>query len=114
MAKESKKKGNYGRIEPRKKTTKSGKLSDKAKMMADKTDSKIPKTPREKKMWIQARRLVAKKTGDYSEKDQPWGLTTTIYKKEKKANKIIRPRDIERAKVSKTVRAYKKPDKKKR
>lgn len=77
------------------------------KMMANKTSSSIPKTAAEKKKWIQARRLVARETGRYKEKEIPWGLVTHIYKAEKKANKTIKPKDILREKTSKAVRKYK-------
>lgn len=87
------------------------KLTDKTKMLANKTSSKVPKTEREKKMWINARRLVAQKTGRYAEEDIPWGLVQKIYKDEKKGNKIVSRSDIKRAKPSKTVRAYRTPSK---
>lgn len=56
------------------------KMTDKEKLMSNKTTSKIPKTPRQKKMWIQARKLVAKTSGATSEKSMPWGLVTKITK----------------------------------
>lgn len=92
-------------------------------MFANMTQSDIPKTPREKKMWIAARRIVAKQSGLYEktksdskqttkqqEQKMPWGLVTTIYKNAKKANKIPKQADWKDAKVNKTVKAYVKPD----
>lgn len=107
------KKSNYGKIIPtNKKTPKEEDLSDKDKMMAYKTMSHIPKTKKEKKMWIQARRFVAKSSNRYSEKEIPWGLVTKIYKDQLKSGNVMHDKDIEHAKVSKTVRSYKIPDKK--
>ena len=83
------------------------KVTAKQKMMADKTGSKIPKTAKEKKMWIQARRLVAKETGRYKEDEIPWGLVNHIYEAEKKAQKVIKPKEIRKTKESKAVRKYK-------
>lgn len=90
------------------------KLTDKQKIFSNKTDSKIPKTPRQKKMWVRARQIVAKETGRTSESGQPWGLVTKIYKDENKAGKVAKKSDVKKAKVSKTVRKYKLPDRKKK
>ena len=75
--------------------------------MSDKTTSNIPKTPREKKMWIRARQIAAKQAGKYSEKDVPWGLVTTIYKKAEAADKVPKKSDVTKAKKSKAVSKYK-------
>ena len=81
--------------------------SDKQKIMSNKTSSKIPKTPKEKKMWIRARQIAAKESGKYSEKELPWALTTTIYKKAKAAGKIPKKSDVTNAKKSSAVSKYK-------
>lgn len=75
--------------------------------MENKTKSKIPKTPKEKKQWIQARRIVSKESGKTSEKNMPWGLVTHIYQDEKKAGKVAKKSDVKNAKKSKTVSKYK-------
>lgn len=82
----------------------------------DKTKSDIPKTPRQKKMWIQARRIVAaqagkKKRGVKGEQDLTpgqWGLVTTIYKDAKKADKIPKTSDWTKAKKEPSTMSYKK------
>lgn len=74
----------------------------------DKTSSKIPKTPKEKDMWIQARRIVAKQTGAKHESQMPWQLVTTIYNDAKKAGKVPKLEDVRKAKYSKTIAKYKK------
>lgn len=86
----------------------------KPKIFQNKTTSKIPKTPTQKKRWIMARQIVAKETGRTSEKGQPWGLVTTIYKNEEKAGKTAKKSDVTNAKVSKSVRKYKLPNKTKK
>ncbi len=88
------------------------KLSDKEKILAGKyrTKSKIPKTPREREMWKRATAIAAKQSGRYSEKEIPWELVTTIYKDAKKAGKVPKKSDITKAKVSTTVRKYRRPD----
>ena len=48
------------------------KVTGRKALLADKTQSKIPKTPKEKKMWIQARRIATKESGAQSEKQVPW------------------------------------------
>jgi len=106
------KKDNYGKILPTKKRTpKRHDLTKKELMMADVTHSDIPKTPEEKRMWIQARRFVAKETGRYRDEDIPWGLVVKIYKNQKKSGHVMHDRDIEDAKESKTVRSYRDPHK---
>lgn len=97
----------YGKILPSKKLRKDKKLTDKAKMMANKTTSPIPKTAKEKRMWIQARRFVAKTVGRYGEDDIPFGLVTKIYKDQQKSGHVMHDRDIENAKQYKSIRAYK-------
>lgn len=78
-------------------------------MMANKTESSIPKTAAQKKKWIQARKLVARQVGRYKEKEIPWGLVTHIYQNEEKAGKTIRKKDIRdtKAKMGSAVRKYK-------
>ena len=78
-----------------------------------KTKSHIPKTPREKEMWIAARRIVASQTGKkkHGEKGQDltsgqWGLVTHIYQNAKKAGKIPKQADWEKAKKGKAVSRY--------
>jgi|15BtaG_2_1085339.scaffolds.fasta_scaffold00113_14 hypothetical protein len=83
------------------------------RLMEDKTSSKIPKTPREKKMWIRAREIAVKQSGAKSEKGVPWELVTTIYKDAKKADKIPRKSDVTYAKKDKAAESYYKPDEKK-
>lgn len=83
------------------------KSTAKAKMMANKTTSKIPKTAKQKQMWIKARQLSAKESGKYGEKSVPWGLVNHIYQAEKKANKVIKSSDIAKAKKSKAASKYK-------
>ena len=78
----------------------------KSAMYDNKTSSKIPKTARQKKMWIEARKIVAKESGKYSEKNLPWGLVTHIEQNEVKANKIAKPKDWKDAKKSKAVSKY--------
>lgn len=78
------------------------------RLMADKTSSDIPKTPKEKKMWIQARRIATKESGAKDEKEVPWPLVTTIYKDAKKANKVPSIKDVHKAKKDKKVEKYKK------
>lgn len=82
-------------------------------MMDDKTSSHIPKDKKEDRMWIQARRLVAKEEGSSKEKEMPWELVTKIYKNEKKAGKTISDKEIDKTHAYRTVRDYRKPDKKK-
>ena len=79
----------------------------KNKLMQDKTSSPIPRTPKEKRMWIQARRIVAKEVGAKRESEMPWELVTTIYNNAKKANKIPKMADVRDAKFSKTIYKYK-------
>lgn len=74
--------------------------------MQNKTASKIPKTPKQKKRWIRARQIVAKETGRISEK-QPWALVNHIYQEQEKVNKTAKKSDIKKAKVSKAVKRYK-------
>lgn len=112
MVTKAKKDDHYGHILPKKsKTPKEDKVSKKELMMADVTHSDIPKTPEEKRMWIQARRFVAKETGRYSDKDIPWGLVVKIYKNQVKSGHVMHDKDVEHAKESKTVRGYKDPEK---
>lgn len=73
-------------------------------IFSDYTGSKIPKTPRERRMFVQARRLEAKMTGRTGIKDQSWGLIVKIYKDELKANKIIKDKEIRKQKVIPRVR----------
>ncbi len=82
------------------------KISDKTKDMEMKTSSRIPKTPEEKKMWERSRQLVGKETGRYSEGETPWKLVTHIYELEKKAGKVIKPKEIRGAKKDSAVRKY--------
>ena len=82
----------------------------KQKMMAEKTTSKIPKTPTEKKRWIRARQIVAKETGRYGEKEIPWQLVSHIYKEQQKANKTATKKDVKKTKKSKAVAKYKTPN----
>jgi len=88
--------------------------TDKQKIFASKTKSKIPKSAREKRMWIQARKLTAEMTGRYAEENIPWGLVTHIYQDEIKGNKIIKKSDIKNAKISQAVRSYKTNKKRKK
>lgn len=83
------------------------------KLMANKTSSKVPKTEKQKKMWIQARRIAVKESGAQSEESVPWGLVQKIYENAKKAGKVPKQADVKKAKVSKTVKAYATPDKRK-
>lgn len=76
-------------------------------MMENKTKSKIPKTKKQKKNWIRARKIVSKESGKSSEKEMPWGLVTHIYKEAEKSDKVIKPMDVKKAKKSKTVSKYK-------
>jgi hypothetical protein len=78
------------------------------KLMSNKTTSKIPQTPKEKKMWIAARKIATKESGAQSEKSVPWTLVTTIFKKAKIANKVPKKEDVKNAKFSKKVSRYKK------
>ena len=97
-----------------KKSPKAKKKTDRGGLMSDKTTSKIPKTAKEKKMWVRSRQIAAKESGARSEKEEPWGLTTTIYKNAKKADKVPKKSDVTKAKKSKAVAKYKKPDMEKR
>lgn len=83
---------------------KSGKLSDAAEIFGDKTKSPIPKTPFEKKAWIQARRFVAASTGKTAEADIPWEDVTTIYKDQLKNHKLMHDKDIQNAKIQKSLK----------
>lgn len=74
------------------------------------TKSDIPKTAREREMWKRATAIATKESGAQSEKSTPWQLVTTIYKNAKKANKVPKKSDIKKAKHSKAVASYKKPD----
>ena len=75
--------------------------------MQNKTTSKTPKTPRQKKMWIQARKIAAKEGGTVNPKKVSWGLVTHIYENAKKANKVPKKTDVAKAKKSKAVSRYK-------
>lgn len=90
------------------------KTNERQKLMANKTTSKIPKTPTQKKRWIRARQIVTKESDAKSEKDMPWGLVTKIYKNQNKAGKTAKKADVKKAKVSKAVKKYKKPDEKRK
>lgn len=79
----------------------------KPSIMADSTRSKIPKTLKEKKEFIQARRLTAKQTGRKGLKDQPYGEVVHVYEDEKKAGKVIKDSEIRKTKPSKAVKKYK-------
>lgn len=68
--------------------------------------SPIPKTPRERKMWKRATAIAVKESGKSSEKNIPWGLTTTIYKFAKKADKVPKKSDITKAHRSPAVARY--------
>lgn len=83
------------------------KVSDKTKDMEMKTSSRIPKTPEEKKMWERSRQLVGKETGRYSEGETPWKLVTHIYELEKKAGKVIKPKEIRKEKKEPAASRYK-------
>jgi len=89
-------------------------MPKKSGLMGDKTTSKIPKTAKEKKMWVRARQIAAKESGAKSDKSMPWELVTTIYKKEKGADKVAKKSDVKKAKISKAVKKYTKPDEKKK
>lgn len=77
------------------------------KIMQNKTASKIPKTPTQKKRWIKARQIVAKQSGSMSE-NQPWGLVNKIYQNQEKAGKTAKKSDVTKAKKSAAVSRYKK------
>ena len=89
------------------KRRKDGNKTDEARMMANKTGSKVPQTPKQKKMWIQARRFVARTVGRYGEEDIPWALVQKIYADQEKSGKILSDSDIKNAKPSATIRKYK-------
>ena len=102
----------YGTIFPKKtKTPKLHKMTQKDVMMSDVTHSDIAKTPKEKRMWIQARRLAAKQSGRSRDEGMPWSYVMQLYENQKKSGHTIRDKDIEDAHKSKTVRAYKDPKK---
>ena len=76
------------------------------KLMADKTKSKVPKTSKEKRMWIQARRIAVKESGAKTEDEVPWGLVQKIYANAKKSEKVPKSTDVKKAKISKAVKSY--------
>jgi len=82
-------------------------MTDKQKMMENKTSSKVPKTPKQKEQWIRARQIAAKESGKYSEEGVPWGLVQKIYKNEKESGKVAKKSDVTKAKKSKAVSKYK-------
>jgi len=86
------------------------KLTDKQIMLADKTTSAIPKTPREKKMWIRARQFIAKSVNRFSEEAIPWGAVQKVYKNQIKGNKVMKKSDIDNVKISKSLRKFRTPD----
>ncbi len=94
------------------KRTRTGKPTAESEMMAMKTTSHVPKSAREKKMWIQARRFVARTVGRYKEKEIPWGLVQKIYEDQVKSGHTMSDEDIRKAKIYKTIRKYETPAKK--
>jgi hypothetical protein len=89
-------------------------------MFQNKTTSKVPKTAREKKAWIQARRIAAKQAGlkttgakrsnkavKQQEEKVSWGLVNKIYQNQLKADKIAKNKDWKKDKPSKKVKAKK-------
>lgn len=71
------------------------------------TKSKIPKTPKQKRMFVRAEGIAAKAAGTFSEKNIPFGLAVKIYKDEEKADKVAKAKDVKKTKVSKAVKKYK-------
>lgn len=84
------------------------KFPSRAKLLSGdyKSTSPIPKTPRERQMWKRATAIAVKESGKSSEKKIPWGLTTTIFKFAKKADKVPKKSDITKAKKSPAVSKY--------
>ena len=82
-------------------------MSQRSELMSNKSSSKIPKTQKQKQMWIKARQIVTKQSGATSEKKMPWGLVTTIFKNAKAANKVPKKSDVTKAKKSPAVSKYK-------
>lgn len=82
------------------------------KLMANKTRSNVPQSPKQKKMWIRARQIAVKQSGARTEKEVPWQLVQTIYQNAVKANKVPKLADVKKAKYSVTVANYAKKPKK--
>lgn len=82
------------------------KMTPRQKLLANKTASKVPKTPKQKQMWIRARQIATKESGAQSEKEVPWGLTNHIFQNAKKADKVPKKADVTKAKKSKAVSKY--------